>query len=150
MNDKKGKPYIKWTDKERFNVGKYASQNGIAAAVRHYRSKYKHLNESTVRGFKKCVEKELEIATKNKSNPREKLPIQVQGIPLILGDEIDQKVQLYIKQVSKRGEVISRSIAISVAKVQLERDVSFCKIKIAETWAKSLLKRMGYVRRAKT
>ena len=66
MNDKKRKPYIKWTDEERYNVGKYASQNGIAAAVRHYRSKYQHLNESTVRGFKKRVEKELEAATKKK------------------------------------------------------------------------------------
>ena len=103
-----------------------------------------------MRGFKKRVEKELEIATKNKSNPREKLPMQVQGRPLMLGDEIDQKVQLYIKQVSKRGGVISRSIAISVAKVLLERDESFGKIKTAETWAKSLLKRTGYVRRAKT
>ena len=68
----------------------------------------------------------------------------------MLGDEIDQKVQLYIKQVSNRGGVISRSIAISVVKVLLERDESFGKIKITETWAKSLLKRMGYVRRAKT
>ena len=68
----------------------------------------------------------------------------------MLGDEIDQKVQLYIKQVSNRGGVISRSIAISVAKVLLERDESFGKIKITETLAKSLLKRMGYVRRAKT
>ena len=66
----------------------------------------------------------------------------------MLGDEIDQKVQLYIKQVSNRQGVISRSIAISVAKVLLERDESFGKIKITETWPKSLLKRMGYVRRA--
>ena len=68
----------------------------------------------------------------------------------MLGDEIDQKVQLYINQVSNRGGVISRSIAISVAKVLLERHESFGKIKITETWANSLLKRMGYVRRAKT
>ena len=51
----------------------------------------------------------------------------------MLGDEIDQKVQLYIKQVSNRGGVISRNIAISVAKVLLERDESFGKIKITET-----------------
>ena len=43
-NDKKRKPYIKWTDEERYNVGKYASQNGIAAAVRHYQPKYKREN----------------------------------------------------------------------------------------------------------
>ena len=135
---------------ERYNVGKYASQNEIAAAVRHYQSKYKNLNESTVRGFKNHVKKELKIATKNKSDPWEKSSIQVQRKPLILGGETDQKVQLYIKQVGKRAGVISRSITISTAKVLLERDESFDKIKITETWAKSFLKRIGSVRRAKT
>ena len=35
--DKKRKPYMKWTAEERYNVGKFASQNGIAAAVRHFK-----------------------------------------------------------------------------------------------------------------
>ena len=52
--------------------------------------------------------------------------------------------------MSQRGGVISRNIAVSVATVLLERDESLGKIKITETWAKSLLKRMGFVRRAKT
>ena len=67
----------------------------------------------------------------------------------MLGDEIDQKLQLYIKHVGKRRGVISRSIAVSEAKVLLERDESFGKIKITGTWTKSLLKCMGYTRRAK-
>ena len=110
-----------------------ASQNGTAAAVRHYQSKYASLNESIVRGFKSCVEKELEIATKKKIDPREKLSIQPQGIPLMLGDEIDEKVQLYIQQLSQREGVISRSIAVSVATVLLGRDESLGKKKVTET-----------------
>ena len=102
-----------------------------------------------MRGFKSRVEKELEIATKKKIDPREKLSIQPQGRPLMLGDEIDKKVQLYIQQLSQRGGVISRNIAVSVATFLLERDESFGKVKITETWAKSLLKRMRFVRRAK-
>ena len=64
----------------------------------------------------------------------------------MLGDEIDKKVQLYIQQLSQRGGAISRSIGVSVATVLLERDKSLSKIKITETWTKSLLKRMGFVR----
>ena len=64
----------------------------------------------------------------------------------MLGDEIDKKVQLYIQQLSQRGGAISRSIGVSVATVLLERDESPSKIKITETWTKSLLKRMGFVR----
>ena len=51
--------------------------------------------------------------------------------------------------MSQRGGVISRRIEVSVAKVLLERDESLGKIKVTETWAKSLLRCMGYVRRAK-
>ena len=68
----------------------------------------------------------------------------------MLGDEIDKKVQLYIQQLIQRGDVILRSIAVSVATDLLEWDEFFGKIKITETWAKSLLKLMGFVRRAKT
>ena len=66
MNDKKGKPYINWADEELYNVGKYASQNGIRAAIKHYQSKCKNSNEITVREFKSHVEKELKISKKRK------------------------------------------------------------------------------------
>ena len=141
MNDEKRKPYIKWTDEDIYNIGKYSSQNEVAAAVIHYQSKYRNINESRVRGFKNCVGKKLKIATKNKSGQREKLPIQVEGSSLMLGDEIDQKVQLYIKQVGKSEGVISRNIAISAVKVLFGSDESFGKMKITETWEKSFLKR---------
>ena len=115
-----------------------------------YQSKCTGLNESTVQGFKSRVEKELEIAAKKKIDPREKLLIQPQGRPLMLGDEIDKKFQLSIQQLNQHGGVISRSIAVSVATVLLERDGYLGKIKIIQTWAKSLLKRMKFLRRAKT
>ena len=68
----------------------------------------------------------------------------------MLGNEIDKKVQLYIQQMSQLGGVISRSIAVSVATILLERDEYLGKTKITETWVKSLLKRMRFVKRAKT
>ena len=46
---------------------------------------------------------------------------------LILCDEINQKLQLYIEQVSKQGGIISRTIENSAAKLLLE---SFGKSKI--------------------
>ena len=100
MNDKKRKPYINWADEELYNTGKYASQNKIAVAIRHYQSKYKNLNGSRVRGLKNRVKNELKIATKNKNDLREKLPVQVQERPLALCD--------HIKQVGKRGGVIKK------------------------------------------
>ena len=51
----------------------------------------------------------------------------------MLDDEIDKKFQLYIQQLSQHGGVISRSIAVSVATILLERDESLGKIKITQT-----------------
>ena len=66
MNNKKRMSYVKWTEEERYNVRKCASQNGIAAAARHYQCKCKNINESTVREFKNSVEKELRLQQKIK------------------------------------------------------------------------------------
>ena len=47
-NKEKG-PYKKYTGKDRYNIGKYASENGPVAAEQKFRLKCCNLNESTVR-----------------------------------------------------------------------------------------------------
>ena len=47
--------YNKYSNKERFDIGKYASENGSAASVRNCQTKFPKLNESTARGFQKKV-----------------------------------------------------------------------------------------------
>ena len=47
-----------WENTDQKNIGIWT------AAVRHYQSQNKNLNDSTVRRFKNPVEKELKIATK--------------------------------------------------------------------------------------
>ena len=49
--------YCKWSDKNRYDIGKYASPHGNAGAVRHYQSQFPKLKESAVREFKKKVRK---------------------------------------------------------------------------------------------
>ena len=57
-NNVRGK-YILYMDQQRFQKGKYASENGTTASVRKYRTDFPKINESTVRGFKKHYEEEL-------------------------------------------------------------------------------------------
>ena len=47
------KEYKQYSDKDRFVIGKYASENGPAAAVRKFKKDFVNINESTVRGFRK-------------------------------------------------------------------------------------------------
>ena len=50
--NKRGK-YEKYTDKERYDIGKYGSKYGATAAVRKFKNDYPSLNESTVRFMNK-------------------------------------------------------------------------------------------------
>ena len=47
MDNNWGK-YKKYTDQRRFQIGKYAVENGIAASVRKYRPNFPKINKSTI------------------------------------------------------------------------------------------------------
>ena len=107
---------------------------------------YKNLNESTVQTR---VEKAHKIATKAKLNLM-KYCLLNRKEDDFCRVTFDRKVQLYIQQAGQRGGVISRIIAVSVAKVLLRRDESLGKVTRTEAWPKSMLKRNESVRRTKT
>ena len=66
--------------------------------------------------------------------------------------EIDQMVQTYIKAVSSRGDLVTRTLANAAAKALMARYPNLVgNIDVdSSSWAKSLFKRMGFVRRMKT
>lgn len=65
--------YFKWKDTDRYDVGKYSSENGQAAAVRQFKRKFPKLNESTARYFKKRYERSLNESKENETTPRKAL-----------------------------------------------------------------------------
>lgn len=145
--------YTKWKNEDRYQIGRYALENGTAASVRRFKDKFPSLNESTVRSFKVKVEKELSDARKegrdvSKSINKYSAP---PGRPLLLG-ELDSMVQTYIRAVSTRGAVINTSLAKATANALIRRHPDIVgEIDIdSSSWAKSLFKRMGFVRRVKT
>ena len=79
VKNKKRKAYRKYTGQERYQIGKYASENGNTVAVRHFKGN--NLNESTVREFKKTYKIELKNAKLQKRSLRKSLHIAVQGRP---------------------------------------------------------------------
>ena len=103
--------------------------------------------------FKVKVETELNDASKEKRDPKKSIRkySAPTGRPLMLGD-LDKMVQTYIKAVSSRGAVINTSLAKATAKALIQRypDVVGNVDIDSSSWAKSLFKRMGFVRRMKT
>ena len=79
------------------------------------------------------------------------LPTKAQGKPLLLGQDLDKAVQEYIGATRAAGGVVN-TVIVMVAAVGIvsSRDMTKLSshggfINITKTWAKSLLKRMGYI-----
>lgn len=149
---KKRKPYQKWTSEERFKIGKYAAINGPVATARKFGSNSRPINESTVRVFCKMYKAELKAASKEKRSVETKLAVLPRGRPLLLGS-LDQMVQRFLLAVRSRGGLITSAIAVSVAKALIVRNPHFNLGHIdldSSHWARSLFRRMGFVKRMKT
>ena len=144
---------IKWKDTDRYDVGKYSSEYGPAAAVRPVKRKFPKLNESTARYFKKRYEDSLNERNKNETTPSKALTKYKTktGRPLLLG-ELDAMVQKYLRAASDRGAAISRTSSVSAAKALLQKYPNIVgKIDLeSSSWAKSLFISMGYVQRRNT
>ena len=44
--------YIQWSEENRYEIGKYASTNGLAAAVKKFKQRFPTLNEITIQTFR--------------------------------------------------------------------------------------------------
>ena len=119
QTSRKRKAYSVFSDEQRATIGKYATENGNAAAVKKFKGDFDGgLGESTVRAFKKRYLEELKKATKE-NLPGEvpnvtKIANKRRGRPLLLGD-VDKDVQTYIRALRKAGTPISAPVVLAAA-----------------------------------
>ena len=155
---KKRGSYIKIPDDRRAEIGRYACENGVANAARKYsRVLERSLNESTVRGIKRAYLAEL---TRKRKAEEEcvvtSLPTKKRGRTLLLGEALDNKVKTYLKAIREVGGALSTAIIIAAARgilLKLDRGklAEFGgSVVLTKDWAKSLMARMGYVKRRGT
>ena len=95
---KKRGAYFVYSPEERFNIAKYAIENGTSRAVHHFKRKYPLLNESTVCTFKAKYEQEKKAARIEKRQPLQKICSQPRGKPTMLGP-IDEMVKAILRFV---------------------------------------------------
>ena len=134
--------YTKWTEENRYIIGKYASETGNTAAVRRFKKKIPRIKESTLREFKKNYEKQLQEARKKSIQPIKSI-LKCRSKtwwPLLMG-KFDSMVQNYIQGMSNHGAVITWSIANAA----LFRKCIVGDIDVDSSfWAQSLFRRMGF------
>ena len=104
--------YHRYTPKQRAEIGKYASENGVQAARARYSRKLEiAIHESTVRKFRGLYTKELmKRRDENSSTSITEFNLQKRGRPLLLGDRLDLMVKRYVDDTRKAGGMISTAI----------------------------------------
>ena len=114
------------------------------------------MNKSTVLSINKAYLEEMkENRTAEDGGDLSELPAKKRGRWVLLGDEMDQKVQLYLKEVREGGGVISARIAMAARGIVLTCDRSLLvefggHVELNIHWAYSLLHRMNFVQKKVT
>lgn len=142
----------------RAEIGKYASQHGVAATARLYSRKLGHkVSETTANSLKKAyLEGVQEKRAAEDNGDVTLLPMKKRGRPVLLGEALDRKVQQYLVRVRDGGGVVSARIAMASARGILmscnrSRLVEFGgDVQLTRQWAYSLLRRMNFVKRKAT
>ena len=153
---KKRGQYKSYTASEKAMIAKRATECGVTNTVRYFSHKFvdRPLCEGTIRTWVKQYKRELISQREcNKDTNIEKLESKRRGRPLLLGDELDKRVQLYVKALREAGAVINTSITMAAAEgvvKSFDSNLLQCNgghIICGKHWAKNFLQRMGYVKR---
>ena len=152
-NDKR-KPYNHYTDEQRLDIAKYAEENGASAAARYFSKEYERsVNESSVRYM---LKKYRQQQTEPGSGDIVSLPPAKRGRPLLLGDDLDQRVVKTITNLRQAGGVVTGPIIVGLANGIVShhnRNLLLQNggpISLNRTWSESIMKRMNYVKRKGT
>ena len=110
------------------------------------------LSETTVWSIRDSYRSQVNIRVKlGESSVLSSLPERKRGRPKLIGNDIDEQVQLYIRNIREGGGNISARVVMGAAQGILEyygkEDLAGL---VNRQWAYSLLKRMKFVRRKAT
>ena len=149
--------YKVYTAKERAEIGKRAAVYGITSTIRYYRkiNPQRPLPSSSMFDMKVKYQEELSERKRKQEKDLDivELPNKKKGRSLLLGELLDGRVQSYVKEMRAKGAVVNTAIVMGCAEgVVMHHDSNLLDINgghitITKDWAKSLLSRMGYVKR---
>jgi len=116
---------------------------------------YPLANESTIRNFRKYYLKSLAANPDVVNSTDGAIPAKKRGTPLLFG-EYDKQIVEYVRRLRRHGAKVNRTIVMGSARGILTRKAPQLLFeqggsqKITKTWAKSLLRRIEFVKRKGT
>ena len=135
---------------EKMKVAKYANVHGPANALRHFKKDFPNLTESTIRGWLTKYRSEIK-----RTSSSELVQIsERRGRPLLLPDELDRKLRVFISSTRAAGGTVNRhvihGILMGLIKSDLGRFGQYLNFTVTNSWLRSLYKRMNLTRRLVT
>ena len=100
--------YQKYTDQERFQVGKYAAEYDIISSVRKYRPNFPKIKESTITEFKRKYEVQMKHSKNNAGQDAAEGKTAEKSSRSLLSGKLDGMVQTYIRSASNCGAFVPR------------------------------------------
>lgn len=151
--------YSVYSPSDRAEIGKFCAEHGSAKTLRKFKDRFPDLKESTARYMRgkyhteiKSRKRKLEFNDDQNIDVIEIQP-KKRGRPLLIGNELDSKVQSYVNVLRKNTSVINVAIILSAARgIVMKTDKHLLTefgghIELSKHWAKSLLARMNFVKR---
>ena len=103
---------------QKFEIGKRATEVGATAAMCCYVKNYPplELKEKSVRTLKNNYQNQLKASIKDVSNNRtvQELVSKKHGHPLLVGEEVDEQVREYVRELRKSGVIINAHMVKAV------------------------------------
>ena len=160
---KSRRKYNSYSAEQRAKIGKYAAENGPTRAARNFTANWGiNVHGSTARRLKSEYLNKLEEISKQCSQKNDSAgePVVVttlqtkdRGRPVLLRVELDGLVQEFVNNLRAASGVVNSLVVMGATEaIVSHRDISKLffhggHIEITKTWAKSLLQRMGFVKR---
>ena len=120
---KKCRPYKKYSLSVQLEIAEYTCHHGVASAARVFSHKLQQsISESTVRSIRNAYRQELRKKGRREDNEDEMsihvhiLPTKKRGRRVMLREDIDKKVQLYIKKTRESGVAVSVQSVVAAAR----------------------------------
>ena len=145
--------YLHLTGAQKYRVGKRAAEFGTTNTLWYYTRHFPSipLKQTSVRQFKSQYLSLLNTENKPGECSHDdgvcELPSKKMGRPF--GDEADKQLQEYVCYLRATGAAVNTAVVIASAEgILLSKDANILKhIMLTKDWAKSLLIRMGMVKR---
>ena len=116
----KRKPYKIYTSEERYEIGKFASENGDSKAKAKY-----NIAESTARYF--CDMYTSELSKRGINSDVSALPTRKRGAPTLLPEKLDKTLREYLLALRQNAGVVTSVIikAVAIALIESWAEIEF-------------------------